>query len=61
MVELPEKEVIVKSEEWATKAMVVRSLGQRVFVETMACKFRLLAKLKEDVAAFNLEHGHIIF
>lgn len=61
VVELLEEEIWTESKEWLAKGLVARSLGRRVFVEVVVHEFRLRARLKDDVAAFNLEDGFLIF
>lgn len=59
--ELLREEVKVESKGWMAERVVARSLGRRVSMEVVACEFRQWARLKGEVAAFNLEHGYLMF
>lgn len=55
VVEFPEKEVRVETEGWMAKGLVARSFDWRVSAKVLACEFWQWAKLKGEVATFNLE------
>lgn len=61
MAKLPKEEVMIETKRWMAEGLVARSLGQKVSADMVAHEFQQQAGLKDEMAAFNLEQGFLLF
>lgn len=61
VVKLSKEEVNGKTEQWLVKGLVAMSLNRRVMADVAVWEFRLCARLKGGIFAFNLKQGFLLF